>query len=144
MKAKIIAATLAFAATLAVGMYPKTMTYEAPKYETKESMVVEKTATATPMVWNKKTIENEIALIAEEHKVSSAVMKTVVECESQFNRFALGDGGKSRGLVQIHKGYHPQVTDAMAYDPEYALEFLAKKLAQGKGHLWTCYRMHYN
>lgn len=93
--------------------------------------------------WTKEKIIQELETQAQKYGVSSDVMKTVVNCESQYNRYALGDGGKSRGLVQIHSGYH-DVSDEDAYDPAFALEFLAKNLAQGNGKLWTCHRMNYN
>lgn len=86
----------------------------------------------------------QIALInekADEYNVSAEVMTKVIACESGFNERALGDAGYSRGLVQIHSKYHPTVTDAQAYDAEFAVEFLAKKLSEGKGSLWTCYRL---
>lgn len=34
--------------------------------------------------------------------------------------------------------------DEMAYDPDFAIEFLAEKLSQKKGHLWSCYRKYYS
>jgi hypothetical protein len=77
---------------------------------------------------------------AEQYNVSSDTMLKVISCESGFNERALGDAGYSRGLVQIHSKYHPTVTDAQAYDPEFAITFLAEKLSQGKGGLWTCWR----
>ena len=68
------------------------------------------------------------------------IMTAVIRCESNFNTFALGDGGHSRGLVQIHNVWHPEVTDDQAYDPEFAISFLAKALSEGKGSEWTCYK----
>lgn len=78
---------------------------------------------------------------AHEMGVSSAVVKAVISCESGWNPEARGDGGYSRGLVQIHSQYHPDVTDEMADDPRYAITFLVEHLAAGQGNLWTCYRM---
>jgi hypothetical protein len=78
---------------------------------------------------------------ADLHQVDPVIMTKVIACESGFNERALGDSGYSRGLVQIHSKYHPNVTDEMAYDSEYAINFLAEKLSQNKGSLWTCYRM---
>ena len=89
--------------------------------------------------WNEERIKEEIQSVAEEYEVSEEVMNTVIRCESQYNPKALGDGGKSRGLVQIHSGYH-DVSDEDAYDPAYAIRFLAQHLKDGNGHLWTCYR----
>lgn len=87
------------------------------------------------------TIDDRIGYFADIYGVDEAIMRKVVHCESRYNPLAVGDSGASRGLVQIHKTYHPEVTDAMAFDVDYALEFLAKKLSQGKGHLWTCFRL---
>jgi len=89
--------------------------------------------------WNEERIKEEIQSVAEEYEVSEEVMNTVIRCESQYNPKALGDGGKSRGLVQIHSGYH-DVSDEDAYDPAYAIRFLAQHLKEGNGHLWTCFR----
>jgi soluble lytic murein transglycosylase-like protein len=89
--------------------------------------------------WNEERINEEIKTVAEEYEVSEEVMHSVIRCESQYNPKALGDGGKSRGLVQIHSGYH-DVSDEDAYDPAYAIRFLAQHLKEGNGHLWTCYR----
>lgn len=89
--------------------------------------------------WNEERIKEEVKTVAEKYGVSEDVMTKVIQCESQFNKKALGDGGKSRGLVQIHSDYHP-VPDEEAYDPAYAIRFLAEHLKEGRGHLWTCYR----
>lgn len=68
-------------------------------------------------------------------------MHKIVSCESSYRVFALGDAGYSRGLVQVHAKYWPDITDEMAYDPEFAIRFLAEKLSTGQGRLWTCHRM---
>ena len=91
------------------------------------------------LVWSEEGIKRKIDNTATQYGVSADTMHKVIKCESNYDRYALGDNGKSRGLVQIHSDYH-DVSDEDAYDPEYAIEFLAKKLKEGKGHLWTCYR----
>lgn len=92
--------------------------------------------------WTQDRIKKEIDNVALEHGVSAKVMHTVIKCESNYNARALGDGGKSRGLVQIHSGYHA-VPDEDAYNPAYAVRFLAEKLKNGQGNLWSCYNMNY-
>ncbi len=77
---------------------------------------------------------------AKQYNVSTTTITDVIACESSFNETARGDGGYSRGLVQIHAKFHPQVTYEQAIDPEFAIDFLAEKLSKGQGHLWTCYR----
>lgn len=100
--------------------------------------------TTMPKVQRPEPSATQIALInekADQYKVSAETMTKVIACESGFNERALGDGGYSRGLVQIHSKYHPTVTDEMAYNPEFAIDFLAKSLADGKGSMWTCWRL---
>ena len=87
-----------------------------------------------------KTIDELIEEKAKLYQVSPIVMHQVIKCESQYNPNAIGDGGHSRGLVQIYDDFHPTVTHEQAFDPEFSITFLAKNLAQGNGHLWTCYR----
>lgn len=78
--------------------------------------------------------------ISVEHGVSWKTVEQVVECESQWNPDAYNASENSRGLVQIHKPSWPDITDEQAYDPEFALTFLASHLKEGNGDLWTCYR----
>lgn len=90
------------------------------------------------------TVEQKISKYADQYGVSEEVMKGVIKCESGFNPNALGDSGRSRGLVQIHAPSHPTITDEQAYDEDFAIEFLAKNLKEGKGSMWTCYRKLYS
>jgi hypothetical protein len=71
-------------------------------------------------------------------------MHRVISCESQYKYNAVGDGGFSHGLVQIHGPSWPTISVAQSTDPEFAIEFLAQKLSMGQGRLWSCYRMYYN
>ena len=79
--------------------------------------------------------------IALEEGVSPAVIEAVVTCESQWNPRAIGDHGHSYGLAQIYMPvWGKEITVQQAYDPEFALRFMARKIASGEGNLWTCYR----
>lgn len=100
-----------------------------------QPVVIEET-----IVWTKERIVQEIDTVALEYGVSATVMHEVIRCESSYNRYAVGDNGKSRGLVQIHSDYH-DVSDEQAFDPAFAIRFLAEKLQRGLGRLWTCYRL---
>lgn len=68
------------------------------------------------------------------------LLTEVIRCESRFDRYAIGDGGHSRGLVQIYDDFHPDITHEQAFNEEFAVEFLVKNVAEGRGHLWTCWR----
>jgi len=53
-----------------------------------------------------------------------------------------GQREQSFGLVQIHLPAHTNVSKEQALDPEFAIDFLAKNLAQGRGAMWSCYKSH--
>lgn len=60
--------------------------------------------------------------------------------ESTWNPNAIGDGGTSHGLVQIHLPAHPDITEEQAHDPEFALNFIVDEFKQGNEKKWTCWR----
>lgn len=84
-------------------------------------------------------------------------MASVIQCESQWDVEAKGDytidgvhfypkklapagaWPTSFGLVQIHLPAHPDITKQQAYDPVFAIDYLAHQLSIGKGSQWTCY-----
>lgn len=66
--------------------------------------------------------------------------------ESSYRASAVGDmklicprgvnGGlpvRARGLAQITQCYHPEVSDAQAFNPRFAIAWLAKQIALGHG-----------
>jgi hypothetical protein len=124
-----------------LALIPSKVTYTAV-----ERQIVE--ADSPPEAQNEPTRhENERAYIdwlirryGLEYNVSSEVMHRVIFCESSYNRLAVGDAGYSRGLVQIHSKYWPEITDSMAFNADFSVRFLAEKLSEGKGRLWTCWR----
>lgn len=88
-----------------------------------------------------QTIDEIIISKSKEYGVSETTVRQVIKCESSGNPNAVGDGGNSFGLVQIHLPSHPYVSKEEALNPEFAIDFLTKNLSQGKGRMWTCYRM---
>jgi hypothetical protein len=113
-------------------------TVEAPL----EPLPVERTFTT------KEEINVLIDEKAKEYGVSSWTMKYIVSHESHYNVVALGDKGficpktgqiaPSRGLVQINRCYWPNEYK-LAYDPEFAIDFLARQLKKGRCDYWsTC------
>jgi len=97
--------------------------------------------------WTPDRINEEIEKKAEEYAVDANTMRKVIQCESHGSttiqsRYKRPDGTREQsfGLAQIHLPDHPHVSLEEAIDPSFAIDFLAKHLAQGKGRLWTCYR----
>jgi hypothetical protein len=51
-----------------------------------------------------------------------------------------GNKHRSRGIVQINQYYNPTVTDEMAFNASFSLEYLASELRDGKCSKWTTCR----
>jgi Lysozyme like domain len=77
---------------------------------------------------------------AAEHGVNPAVALWIVKHESQFNPRAKGDGEASRGLWQISKIYHPEVSDAAAFSVTSSTEWSLERIRAGKVNEWSTYR----
>lgn len=65
-------------------------------------------------------------------------LKKVVNCESLWDITARGDNNLARGLSQIRSDYHPDISDAQADDPEFALNYMATKWSEGEASEWSC------
>lgn len=87
-----------------------------------------------------KTISDFISDYSFRDKVNPKIVRAIIKCESGYNPNAVGDGGKSFGLVQIHLPSHPNITKEQAVNPEFAIKYLTSELSAGRGKAWTCYR----
>lgn len=83
-------------------------------------------------------IKSRIHYYAEKYNVSEITMNIAIKCESNYNPNAVGDNGNSFGLVQIYLPAHPNITKEQALDVEFALDFMAKNLKEGRHRMWTC------
>ena len=82
-----------------------------------------------------ESIVDKIDRIASEHGVATTSLYNLANCESKLD--PLADNGFDRGIVQINrKAGH--MTDTEAFDPDFALNWAAEKIAAGQGHIWTC------
>ncbi len=106
-----------------------------------------------PVIFATSTRESSakalIATYAEKYKVLPNTMYKVVSCETggtfdpgiqSLARRKDGTQEDSWGLAQIHLPDHPDVTKEQATDPDFAIEFLAKNISEGRPYLWTCWR----
>lgn len=84
---------------------------------------------------NDRDIQSMIVRIAKEEGVDPAIMLSIAQQESGFNPNAVGDGGKSFGLFQIHSSAHPDYKGGT--DPEantrYATRLFKGLLNQNNG-----------
>ncbi len=80
---------------------------------------------------------------ATRYNVNAAQMKAVIACESNWQIDAVGDSGHARGLSQINDLYNPTVSPEQAFNPEYAIHFMATEFAAHHESHWSCYRKLY-
>jgi hypothetical protein len=64
----------------------------------------------------------------------------IVKHESSFNPHARGDGDASRGLWQISKVYHPEVSDDQAFGVATSTKWSLQRIHDGKVNEWSSYR----
>ena len=83
------------------------------------------------------TTKEMVVKYAKYYGVSHVTLSRIIDCESGFNPNAIGDHGKSYGLVQIFLPSHPTISKANALDPEFAIAYLAKNVANKTDH-WSC------
>lgn len=87
------------------------------------------------------SIQSCIEEKAKQYNVSSFTMGKVIFCESSFKENAVGDNNTSFGLSQIHLPAHPNITKEEAFDREFAIEFMAKEMSEGRAWKWSCYKI---
>lgn len=63
----------------------------------------------------------------------------IVKHESSFNPRARGDGEASRGLWQISRIYHPEVSDAVAFGVASSTDWSLGRIRAGKANEWSTY-----
>lgn len=78
--------------------------------------------------------------MAYKYNISASDLKRTIKGESGWKPTAIGDGGYSIGMCQIHLPSHPSVSREQALDPKFCLEWTAEKFSQGKARMWTAYR----
>jgi hypothetical protein len=87
-----------------------------------------------------QAVKAYVQMQAVEYGVNPKLALWIVKHESQFNPRAKGDGEASRGLWQISKIYHPEVSDAAAFDVASSTEWSLERIRSGKVNEWSTYR----
>jgi len=93
---------------------------------------------------SKTDVKDKVDCYADLHKVDRKLAHYIVNEESKYKPKAVGDmyihcgrtnsPVRARGLMQITECYHPNVTDAQAFDADFNLDY-GMKLANEKS---TC------
>ncbi len=80
---------------------------------------------------------------AEKYHLNTEHFLKVINCESGFNPNIRGDNGLARGIAQIRSDYHPDISDAQADDPRWALNWMAQEWAADRAYEWRCWKIYY-
>jgi hypothetical protein len=89
---------------------------------------------------NAQEVKAYVQTQAMEYGVNPKLALWIVKHESQFNPRAKGDGEASRGLWQISRIYHPEVSDAVAFNVASSTEWSLERIRSGKVNEWSTYR----
>lgn len=75
------------------------------------------------------------------YSVPEARLHKIIACESSYNPDAVNENKweYSVGLSQINLKVH-DISEEDARDPHFAVDYLARELAAGRGRAWTCAR----
>lgn len=72
--------------------------------------------------------------------VNPRITEWIVSHESRHHPEATGDGGESRGLWQINKAWHPEVSDACAYDVTCSTDWSLERIRAGYVDEWSTWK----
>lgn len=108
----------------------------------------------TPQAYDWSTTEkirHSQRVIGDEYNMTwlqKDLLNDICRCESQFNIHAYlvnNPHSIDRGLFQWNNLYHPDITDAIAYDPEKATRLACKAILAKKAHnYWSASQFCWN
>ncbi len=89
---------------------------------------------------------------ARKYNINPDTVMSVIDCEVrgeynpsiQSRMIINGEREDSYGLAQINLYWNPDITYEQAIDPEFSIDFLARRISEGYGKRWTCYRLKYS
>jgi hypothetical protein len=92
-----------------------------------------------------QSIENIVRHFALQEGVDEEIMLKMMDCESDGNQSAVGDGGRAKGVFQFHEETFNRMEKKMGEDLNKSSAFDQAKLASwavanGMGNEWSSYR----
>jgi len=95
---------------------------------------------ATPNSHARLAVRAYVQSAAKTAGVDPRVAEWIVSHESRDYPEATGDGGESRGLWQINKSWHPEVSDACAYDVTCSTNWSLERIRAGYVDEWSTWK----
>lgn len=91
------------------------------------------------------TIQGQIDYYSLLYNVDKNISSKVIQCESQYNVNAIGDGGRSMGIAQFQEPSFNRLSRLMGEELEYTsphdqIKLMVWSIANGHGREWTAYR----
>ncbi|MGH9679334.1 MAG: hypothetical protein ACRD4Y_05250 [Candidatus Acidiferrales bacterium] len=86
------------------------------------------------------SLRNYVQNAAKAAGVSPRVAEWIVSHESSHRPGITGDGGESRGLWQINRNWHPEVSDACAYDVRCSTRWSLERIREGHSNEWSTWK----
>ena len=80
-----------------------------------------------------KEYQGKVRRMAQKYGLPPNILALVLQGESGWDKGAVGDNGTSYGLAQIHLPAHPNVSQKQAMNPDFAIEWTARRL----GYVYT-------
>lgn len=94
-----------------------------------------------------QSIEAQIRTAAVAAGIDPDLAVRIAQCESSLNPLAVNineEGSTDRGLYQINNKYHPEVTDAQAFDPAFSIQFFITAFKAGNISWWNSSKTCWN
>ena len=95
---------------------------------------------ATPTPHRRLSVQAYVQSASKAAGVNPRVADWIVSHESRHHPEATGDGGESRGLWQINKAWHLEVSDACAYDVTCSTHWSLERIRTGYVDEWSTWK----
>jgi hypothetical protein len=83
-----------------------------------------------------------VSSYAQSYGINPAYASCIVSHESQWDPTKPGDDGNSRGLWQISRVWHPEVSDAVAFSPVSSTLWSLAWIKAGHWTQWSTYWLY--
>lgn len=87
------------------------------------------------------TLRTYASYQAIQHHIDPLLFQAVIDCESKWNRFAVGDHGSSYGIGQFHNLKDWGMTKEQAYDPYFSITKMSEAWELGLQNKWSCTKL---
>lgn len=115
-------------------------------YKTRSvELQIQETTTLEVTIINKTYIEEKVNQFSNIYNVDPKLVSKIIQCESQFDHDALGDGGQAFGVMQYHKASFQRHAKLMGEELDYysthdQIKLSVWAIANGHAREWTSFR----